>query len=268
MEVNKITVQLFKLCQAFDKLTKDQKYDVVRVFDTIKYGAQDHEYIKAHNFEQIEGAILENAEVFLNEDVLRFFVKLGERLAYYHYDANDVLLKLNKKHLLDSNDILSGSGFNLINTTKCPIYCTYRMQYAYEFVQAVQVYDYVHGLETANIPQWILDIPVTNEELAAYKETANSYAVSFNKGNIYILRKGERDHRIEYHFKVYNNSLKAAYMTIQSKQKGLQAEGLGAGYVQRVKDLNRQLELIRFAYECECERYRKLREQKQKAQAV
>lgn len=257
LQANKITVQLFKLCQAFKTLTKDQKFDVVKTIDTLETGCAGCEYIQADNLEQIESAILEHCEIFLNVDVLKFFVELGKRLGTYHvFSQSDLILKLDKTNL-SNKDVTDWSNYRFIEFNHQPFYTCCSISYCWEFIQHVQAYEFIHGLESANIPQWILDIPVTEQELKDYETASNTYAVKKHAGRMYILRKSERDHKTEYTLKVYNKSLKPAYITIQSKQKGLQAECLGAGYVQRVLDLDRQLNLVVFAYETEKERQAK-----------
>lgn len=253
MSTNKIAVQIVKLCRAFSSLTADQKFDLCRVCDVIHHGMdQDVEYISGGNLEELESMLLQTCDgVILNADVLTFFVQLGARAHLYNLsNIEDLIIKLNKKALL-KGDFKSYDNYSFIETRKSPLY--YTAVFNYEFIQNLEVFDQLYGIDAAMIPQWIKDIPVTDQELEACQKAKECYTLKKDNGKIYVLRKGQRDHKTEYVLKVFRGNMSARYVAIDSTKAGLYAKELG-GTVQRVRDLSKQLDLLVFAYETENER--------------
>ncbi len=255
MELNKITVQLIKLCDCYKHLTLDQKIDLVKTIDTINNGSFNSVYVPADDLEQIESVILSTCETVLNADILNFFLELGYRAhqqGYYDHYSNK-LLKIHKNELL-KGDFTSWKNYSIIDYGRAPMDAIYCAVYSYNFVQNIQIYDHMFGLEKAGIPRWILDIPVTKAELQNYDNTCKLYEMKKEKGKVYILRKFEQEHKTYYSFCAYKNSLHGDYIKLASKREGLVSldiyNKLG-GAIKRVKNLSEQLDLIAAAYEKE-----------------
>lgn len=253
-KINKIAAQFVKLCAAYSVLTAEQKIEITRLHDVFHHGANpDVEYISGSNLEELEGVLLQTCDgVILNADVLSFFVTLGMRAHMYNSDLKGLLIKVKKDELLKGN-FNSYSNFSILDTEKAPVYyCSFLN---YEIVQAMEVFDQLYGIDAANIPDWIKDIPVTDQELNACQKAKECYTLKKDNGKIYVLRKGARNNKTEYILKVYHGNMCPRYVSIESTKAGLYAQELG-GAVQRVRDLDRQLNLIVFAYESENKKQR------------
>lgn len=260
MDLKKIAIQLFKADKARKALNKNQLIELSTCFDIITNNILTQKYV-SFDLYQLEGIFLDTCDITVNADLLHLFVNLGKQMQIYHSNENDLLIAVNVASI--KKDIKSRDCFDLIDLSK--YYSNYDFQYFKEFFEDVLNFDLVHGIDAANIPQWILDIPVTNEDLTKVNNRyLENYMYLKSDDVLYTLSKQIRDHKNIYFFRKYAKTYKD-YVCLDSVKGGLISKDCGADFIKRCKDLNKQILEIIPAYENEQERQKQIAEQTRKA---
>ena len=143
-------------------------------------------------------------------------------------------------------------------------YSNYDFQYFKEFFEDVLSFDLRHGINAANIPGWILDIPVTNDDFTKVNRYLENYVYLKSDDVLYTLSKQIRDHKNIFFFRKYTKTYND-YACLDSVKNGLISKDCGADFIKRCKDLNKQLLEIIPAYENEQDRQKAIAEQTRKA---
>lgn len=259
MDLKKIAIQLFKADKARKMLNKNQLIDLSICFDVISNNVLTQKYVP-FDLDQLESVFLDTCDITVNADLLHLFVNLGKQMQIYHSNENDLLIAVNVASV--KKDISLYSCFRLIDLSKN--YSNYGFQYFQSFFSDVLKFDLRHGIDAANIPQWILDIPVTEDDLKTVNQTlVNFVYLKFDEA-LYTLEKSTADHKNVYYFKKYTKDHGEFYVTLNSTQRGLISRHCGTNSVKRCKDLTKQMEEIIVAFECEQDRQKAIAEQARK----
>jgi hypothetical protein len=257
MDLKKIAIQLFKADKARKSLNKNQLIELSTCFNLISHNriSDNFKYVP-FDLDQLESVLLDSCDVTVNADLLYTFYKLGEHNEYHRISEKDLLIVVNIEQV--KKDIKSYNCLDLIDLSK--MYSNYDFQYIHEFFEHVLNFDLVHGIDAANIPQWILDIPVSDEDLTRVNQYLVNYV--YIKGNdvLYTLSKQTRDYKNVYFFKKYTKIYRDS-ACLDSVQGGLISKETGANYVKRCKDLNKQLLEVISAYEIEQDRQKVIAQQ-------
>lgn len=259
MDLKKIAIQLFKADKARKALNKNQLIELSACFDMIGHDKVNIKYV-SFDLDQLESVLLDTCDITVNADLFFLFVRLGEENSYHRIHENDLLIAVDVEQV--KKDIKSRDCLDLIDLSKN--YSNYGFQYFKEFFEDVLSFDLRHGLNATNIPDWILDIPVTNEDLIKVNEYLENYVYLKSDDALYTLSKQIRDHKNIYSFRKYTKTYKD-YTYLDSVKGGLISKDCGANCIKRCKDLNKQILEIIPAYEIEQEKQKQIAEQTRKA---
>ena len=259
MDLKKIAIQLFKADKARKMLNKNQLIDLSICFDIISNNVLTRKYVP-FDLDRLEGVLLDACDITVNADLLYLFVQLGKENEYHRICENDLLIAINVKQV--KKDIKSRDCLDLIDLSK--YYSNYDFQYFKEFFEDVLSFDLRHGIDAANIPQWILDIPVTNDDFTKVNRYLENYVYLKSDDVLYTLSKQIRDHKNLYFFRKYTKTYKD-YACLDSVKAGLISKDCGANCIKRCKDLNKQILEIIPAYENEQEKQKQSAERTREA---
>ena len=259
MDLKKIAIQLFKADKARKALNKKQLIELSACFDMIRNNKVNVKYVP-FDLDQLEGVFLDTCDITVNANLLYLFVQLGKENEYHRIHENDLLIAVNVEQV--KKDIKSSDCFDLIDLYK--YYSNYDFQYFKEFFEDVLSFDLRHCIDAANIPSWILDIPVTNDDLVKINGYLENYVYLKSDDVLYTLSKQIRDHKNLFFFRKYTKTYND-YACLDSVKGGLISKDCGADCIKRCKDLNKQILEIIPAYENEQDRQKAIAEQTRKA---
>lgn len=257
MDLKKIAIQLFKADKARKTLNKEQLIELSACFNLISHNRTNNNFkYVPFDLDQLESVLLDSCDITINADLLYAFYNIGKENEYRRILEKDLLIVVNTEQV--KKDIKSYNCFDLIDLSE--MYSNYDFQYIHEFLEHVLNFDLVHGIDAANIPQWILDIPVTNEDLTRVNQYLINYVYIKSNDVLYTLSKQTRDHKNVYFFKKYTKTYRDS-ARLDSVQCGLISKETGANCVKRCKDLNKQLSEIIIAFEREQDRQKAIAQQ-------
>lgn len=259
MDLKKIAIQLFKTDKARKVLNKNQLIELSTCLNVISHNRLNFKYV-SFDLDQLESVLLDACDITANADLLNLFVNLGKQMQIYHSNENDLLIAVNVASV--KKDIKSYDCFSLIDMSRN--YSNYEWQFFQGFFSDVLKFDFRHGIDAANIPRWILDIPVTNDEIKSVDQTLVNFTYLKSDDALYFLEKETLDHKLVYRFKKYTKNHGEFYVTLNSVQGGLISRHCGTNCVKRCKDLNKQLSEIIIAFEREQDRQKAIAEQARK----
>ena len=198
MDLKKIAIQLFKADKARKALNKNQLIELTACIDKIHNFKSNAVYVK-YDLTEIEAVLLNNYENLSNDELLTFFVNLGQRQYIYTCNAQNLLIKIYLNRQPNNY-----ACFELLELNKSYTNCN--LLGIDDLYKSLIKFDFFNGIEVANIPQWILDIPVTADDSDYFNNVLANYCYIKNNDALYSLNKEKRGGKTVYIYSKYDKN--------------------------------------------------------------